>query len=103
MYAAYQKVDYRELIHWTPDQLRTRIEEIIHAQRQLYAAYGEAARDAISILSCEYHDMDEELDAQMYYLENPSPTRAEFMARMEANRIQFFKKRSKTQLRGKRK
>ena len=86
------QADY--LLSWTDEQLQTRKEELVHlinqvpeylpevvqAKHELRAGLAYVRNPAYSLLNCQYHDVDEEQDTRAYYVEHPSPTRAEFNA-----------------------
>lgn len=87
-------VHYKHLEQWTDEQLQTRKEELVHLMSQLPIVVrnpveGKHAHrpgltmeynDTYMSLSGMWHDIDEEEEARAYYVEHPSPTRAEFNA-----------------------
>lgn len=75
---AYAQTSYLDMRSWSDERLQTRKEEIYNCNETLWKNYGEASHGALGILSCEYHDIDEEQDTRTYYKENPSPTRREY-------------------------
>jgi len=88
----YEQLKHNYLDSWTDEQLQTRKEQVVYIIGHVPEYLPEAVqakherRNGVthrrnpeySLLNCQYHDLDEEQDVRAYYVEHPSPTRAEF-------------------------